>query len=80
MRQIPHTTGGNMFKRTKESNEELRKLAKEWEARADQAEKDLEEAKTLKAEAEELNHRIHLAGERVRKAQALTPEAGKGWD
>ena len=69
-----------MFKRTKESNKELLKLAREWEARAAKAEQDLEEAKALKLEAEELNHRIHLAGERVRKAQSLTPEAGKGWD
>jgi regulator of replication initiation timing len=69
-----------MFTRTKESNDQLRKLAKEWEARADQAEKALEEAKLLKLEAEELNHRIHLAGERVRKAESVTPEAGKGWD
>jgi len=69
-----------MFKRTKQSNEELLKLAKEWEARAAKAEQDLAEAKALQLEADELNHRIHLAGERVRKAEALIPSVGKGWD
>jgi regulator of replication initiation timing len=69
-----------MFKRTKESNDQLLKLAKEWEARAAKAEKDLAEAKELQLEADELNHRIHLAGERVRKAESLIPSVGKGWD
>ena len=69
-----------MFQRTKEKNSDLRKLAEDWEARAAKAEQDLAEAKTLQEEADELTHRIHLAGERVRKAQSLIPSVGKGWD
>jgi hypothetical protein len=69
-----------MFQRTKESNKELLKLTEEWEARAAQAEQDLADAKALQLEADELTHRMHLAGERVRKAQSLIPSVGKGWD
>ncbi len=69
-----------MFQRTKESNKELLELTEEWEARAAQAEQDLADAKALQLEADELTHRMHLAGERVRKAQSLIPSVGKGWD
>lgn len=69
-----------MFQRTKEKNNELRKLTEEWEARAAKAEQDLADAKALQEEADELTYRMHLAGERVRKAQSLIPSVGKGWD
>ncbi len=69
-----------MFQRTRESNRELLKLTEEWEARAEQAEQELAYAKALQEEADELTHRMHLAGERVRKAQSLIPSVGKGWD